>query len=278
MHRWAEHFSAKGIASAQILLTHADLRDRERLNNAREALLALLESAAVPVINENDTVATDEIRFGDNDQLSSMVVPLIGADLLLLLTDVDGILDQKNKRLRVMNDTSQIAALSPKNALGSGGISSKIEAARRATRSGAAAVVASALGDEVIKRVLSGEDIGTLFEPHVSKLKARKHWIAYTLRPRGVVVVDPGAARALRSGNTSLLPVGVIGIRGTFNAGDSVQLVSIDGTEVGRGLTRMGALEAARAAGKSTAELKPLLPHHGAQPLVVHKDDLVVTE
>lgn len=275
MQRYAEAFDARNLVIAQVLLTHADLADRERVNNARQALASLIDAGAIPVINENDTVATDEIRFGDNDQLAAMVTPLVGADLLLLLTDVAGVLDETGSRIAVMNGEARVANLRA-DGPGVGGMQSKIEAATKASRAGTAVVVAPALHPNVIADVIGGKDVGTLFPPHPTTLRARQHWIMYTLRPRGAVIVDDGAARAIKSGKSSLLPVGVIGVRGDFGAGDAVKLVTAQGAEIGRGLARMGSIEAARAAGKKGAELEALFAQAGAESIVVvHRDDLV---
>jgi glutamate 5-kinase len=277
MRRYEEAFGAVGLTAAQVLLTHADLADRERVNNAREALAALLEAGAVPVINENDTVATDEIKFGDNDQLAAMVTPLVCAELLILLTDVDGVLDGRGERIRTMSDSADVATLTRKSdAPGTGGMQSKMDAARKACRSGASVVIANASMPNVVARVIAGEDVGTLFPRSGPPLRARKHWIAYTLRPSGALLLDEGAARAVREGRSSLLPVGILGVRGQFNPGDSVCLLAPDGTEVARGLTRLGAVDAARAARKKGKELE-LLFGNGADLVVVHKDDLVTT-
>jgi len=276
MRHYDEAFASVGVTAAQVLLTHADLAERERANNAREALGALLEAGAVPIINENDTVATDEIRFGDNDQLASMVAPLIGADLLILLTDVEGVLDRKGKRISIFQESSEIGeveATGPK--VGSGGMASKLDAARKATRSGAAVVIASARVEGTISAILAGRDVGTFLPASARALRARKHWIAYTLRPKGAVLLDDGAARALRLGKHSLLPVGVVGVRGDFHAGDAISLLSLTGAEVGRGLARLSVAEVARAAGKPSEALAASLGVHGAELVVVHKDDLV---
>lgn len=277
MRRYDEAFAALGVTTAQVLLTHADLAERERMNNAREALLALLEAGAVPVINENDTVATEEIHFGDNDQLAAMVAPLLGADLLVLLTDVEGVLDENGQRISVMGDGDKLGNVRPSSApVGSGGIRSKIDAARKACRSGASVVIAGASQPGALGGILRGEDVGTLFPAEGTRLRARQHWIMFTLRPQGTVVLDAGAVNALRNGKASLLPVGVVGVRGEFDIGDSVLLVGPDGAEVGRGLARLGALDAAKAAGKKGAALEQVLGPGRADAVVVHKDDLVV--
>ncbi len=276
MHRYETALASVGLVAAQVLLTHADLAERNRVNNARRALAALLEAGAVPIINENDTVATDELRFGDNDQLASMVAPLVSADVVVFLTNVDGVLDERGQRIPVLQGDTVVAAHERrKNALGSGGIESKVDAARKAQLSGASAVVANAAEPNVLSRVLAGEDVGTLFQRIGVQLRARKHWIAYTLRPRGTVLLDAGAVEALRGKNRSLLPVGVLGVRGDFHPGDAVRLVGPDGDEVGRGLTRLGSIEVARAAGKRAAELEGLFGSD-RDVIVVHRDDLVV--
>lgn len=280
MRRYDEALGALGLTAAQVLLTHSDLADRERLNNAREALGALLDAGAVPVVNENDTVSTEEIRFGDNDQLASMVVPLIGADALVLLTDVEGVLDSRGRRIPVFTDESAVGELSPERrvSLGSGGIHSKIDAARKAARSGANVVIAPAKRPGILTSLFAGEDLGTLFPRTGAALRARKHWIAFTLRPRGAVLLDEGAARAVRAGKSSLLPIGVVGVRGEFNPGDAVRLIAPDGAEIGRGLTRLGALDASRSAGKKGVELTNLFGSEGADMVVIHKDDLVLSD
>lgn len=276
MRRWDEAFRVHQLTTAQILLTHADLADRERLNNAREAIAALLETGAVPIINENDTVATDEIRFGDNDQLAAMVAPLVGADLLILLTDVDGVLDPAGARIPEMRAAQDVGAGPAKNGeqVGSGGMPSKLSAAEKARHAGAAVVVANGLRPDVLSRIVAGEDEGTFFPRIGEVLRARKHWILFTLRPKGTLLLDAGAAVAIRSGTSSLLPVGVLGLRGQFNPGDSVRLVDPDGVEVGRGLTRLGALDVASAAGKRGPELEMRFGPASRDLVVVHKDDL----
>jgi glutamate 5-kinase len=278
MRRYDEAFAEVGLTVAQVLLTHADLADRERVNNARHAMAALLDAGAVPIVNENDTLATEEIRFGDNDQLAAMVSPLVGAELLVLLTDVEGVLDGRGRRISVMDDDSEVGTVrSSAQKVGSGGMASKLDAARKASRSGASVVIAPAGHQNVISEVLDGQDVGTLFPCSGPPLKARKHWIMFTLRPRGALLLDEGAVQAMRGGKASLLPVGVLGVRGQFNPGDSVRLVAPDGSEVGRGLTRLGALDVARSAGRKGSELELLFGSGGADLVIVHKDDLVIT-
>ncbi len=277
MRGWEAAFALRGVAVAQMLLSHADLSDRERYLNARGALDALLELGAVPVINENDTVAVDEIRFGDNDQLAAMVCTLADADLLVLLSDVEGLLSG-GARVSVVEDIDAAQALvAPKKGddVGSGGMSSKLDAARRASRRGVPVVIADARDGGVLAKILAGEDVGTFVVPSAARLPSRKHWIAYTLRPRGDLILDDGAARAIREGGRSLLPAGVIGVRGAFAPGDAVVLRSADGTEIGRGLTRYGTADAATLAGARTDEIRARLGFHGGDE-IVHRDDLVL--
>lgn len=277
MRRYDEAFAALGVTTAQVLLTHADLADRERMNNARGALAALLEAGAVPIVNENDTVSTEEIYFGDNDQLAAMVAPLVSAELLVLLTDVDGVLDPSGVRISVMAKDDATKVLPSASArVGSGGIESKIDAARKACRSGASVVVAPAAISGILGAIVRGDDVGTLFPCVEAPLRARQHWIAYTLRPHGTLVIDAGATTAVRSGKASLLPVGVIGVRGEFEPGDAVRIVAPDGSEIGRGLARLGALDAARAAGKKGKDLEAVLGSGTADAVMIHKDDLVL--
>lgn len=276
MRRYDEAFAREKISCAQVLLTYADLANRMRVNNARQALAALIEARVVPVINENDVVATDELRL-DNDQLAAMVAPLVAADLLVLLTDVEGVLDHNAERIGFLTPELEVTELQDtQRSFGSGGIQSKLVAAHKASQSGAWVVIASAAQRDVLSGILSGQDIGTLLPRVETALRARKHWIAYTLRPRGTLILDAGAVAAVAEEKRSLLPVGVLGVRGQFNPGDAVRLVTTAGTELGRGLTRLGAVDVARAAGKRGSELEVLFGN-GRDLIVVHRDDLVLT-
>ena len=263
MRAYEEAFEEHGIPIAQVLLTHADLADRARANNARDALAELLAAGAVPILNENDSVAVEEIKFGDNDQLAAMVTPLVDADLLVLLSDVEGVLDGSGKRIPIVRHGDDITTHIRKgtNDVGTGGMASKVEAARRAALAGANVVIAH-VGTLAIAR---GEDIGTLFVAAETRMAARKYWIAFTLRPRGDLVLDRGAAHAVQMKSTSLLSVGVLGVRGHFGAGDAVRLLDPDGAEIARGLVRLNAEDAAKAAGTKDAGV------------LVHRDELVVT-
>jgi len=286
MRAYEEAFSREQIAVAQVLLTHADLADRVRANNARAALSALFDAQAVPILNENDSVAIEEIRFGDNDALSAMVTPLVDADVLVLLSDVDGLLDHQGARVSVVRDVSAEAQhlvrsardasrlsqhADPEPRVGTGGMASKLEAARQASLAGAHVVLANARRESVIERIFAGDDEGTLVVAAARKLPAKKHWIAFTLRPRGDVWLDQGAAVAVCTKGKSVLAVGVTGVRGDFRAGDSVRVLGPDGTELGRGLARCSAVQAVGIAGSATKEPKASGPFE-----VVHRDDLVV--
>jgi glutamate 5-kinase len=271
MRAWEEAFEAHGIAIAQVLLTHADLADRARANNARGAIEALLDAGCVPILNENDAVAVEEIKFGDNDELSAMVTSLLGSDVLVLLSDVDGLLDAAGERVSVVHDVAAEAlplVRPKKSSAGTGGMASKIEAARRATLAGATVVIAGAMKPAVLSRIFEGKDEGTCFLAASRPLPAKKHWIAFTLRPRGDVWLDAGAVSAVKSKGTSVLAVGVAGVRGDFRAGDAVRVLSLEGVEIGRGLARCSAADAVLVAGRKEED--------GDRAVLVHRDALVV--
>ncbi|MEM9193022.1 MAG: glutamate 5-kinase [Myxococcota bacterium] len=276
MNEWQAAFDASGFTCAQILLTHSDLEDRDRYLNARAALEALLDFGAVPVVNENDSVATDEIRFGDNDVLAAMVATLVHADLLVLLTDVEGVLGDGGVRIPVADGEIESFITDEKSAVGSGGMRSKVDAARRASRSGVPTVIARA-DPGAVARVVGGKDIGTLFLPQGTRLASRKHWIAFTLRPRGTILVDQGAVAALVEKKRSLLPAGVLGVRGQFEASEPVRIVGPDGVEIGRGLCRYSVADVALLAGARTEQIGDRLGRDGGRE-IVHRDDLVILD
>jgi glutamate 5-kinase len=268
MRAYEEAFSAQGLKVAQVLLTHADLAHRARANNARAALSALLDAGVVPIINENDSVAIEEIKFGDNDQLSAMLSPLVDADLLLLLSDVDGLLDADGVRvpmIRSVRDEALPLIRSGKSDVGTGGMGSKVEAARKATLAGAHVVIADARREGIVGDVLAGRDVGTWFHRAEQRLSARRHWITFTLKPRGDLILDAGCIKAVRSRGVSVLSVGVLGVRGTFQVDDAVRLLDSEGREVARGISRFSVSESARLAG-------------GGGEVLVHRDDLVLTD
>lgn len=272
MRAYEEAFAASSVQVAQVLLTHADLQHRERYLNARAAIEALLELGAVPIINENDTVAVEEIRFGDNDQLAAMVATLVGAELLVLLSSVPGLLDAAGQRVPVVENIGAALDLVRPEASteGLGGMASKLDAAERATHRGIAVVLADAGDSEVLARILAGEDVGTLCPPSGRRLSSRRHWIAYTLKSRGAVVVDAGAAAALHCGQHSLLSAGVVGVRGDFEAGDALDICDIEGRVLARGLARHGLRHVAQMAGRRSQGSRQ------TDAVVVHRDDLVM--
>lgn len=262
-------FAVHGLVVAQVLLTHADLEHHERHLNARNTLVTLLRHGVVPIINENDAVSFTEIKFGDNDKLSALVASLLPADLLVILTTVDGVIENFGKaNARVLPAIEDITSSVEKLAGGTdsetavGGMKSKVEAAKIVVRSGIPLVIASGRKHDTLARVLSGENEGTLFQPKPRKLQSRKRWIGFFHHAKGTLFVDDGAKKALREQGKSLLPPGVTRFEGAFVAGDVVRICDVDGTEFARGLAKFGASEI--AAGKLT------------RVELVHRDDMVV--
>ena len=276
-------FQKHGIHTAQVLLTHEDLSSRQRYLNARSTLNTLLRMGAVPIINENDTVATDEIRFGDNDTLAALVANLVEADALIILTDQQGLYN-KDPRLHAdaeligeanANDPAILAMCGPGGALGRGGMRTKITAAQRAARSGAATLIASGRTDDVLLKIASGAELGTLLSPTTEKLAARKQWLAGHLVVRGSLKLDAGATRALSGSGVSLLAVGVNGVSGHFSRGDMVSCLSPDGHEIARGLVNYSAEEARKIMGKASHEIESTLGYVD-EPELIHRDNLVL--
>jgi len=271
------------LVVGQILLTHGGLADRERFLNARRTLNALLDRGAVPVVNENDSVATEELRFGDNDQLAAQVVNCCGADLLVLLTDVDGLYDRppgepgarRISELREVTPAVLEQAGGTGSELGSGGMRSKLQAARTAARFGVPTVIADGRRRTVLERIRVGEDTGTRVRPDRDRLSSRKHWIAYSRKPRGELRLDAGAVRALRDRRASLLPAGVVAVSGEFGIGDLVRCVGPGGGEVARGLISYGSAEVGRLLGQNSERIVEILGYsNGGQ--IIHRDDLVL--
>jgi len=283
---YQRRFARRGIQVAQVLLTRAGLEDRERFLNARHTLNELLRLGVVPIVNENDTVATEEIRFGDNDNLSAQIVNLISADLLVILTDVDGLHHEKPVTGRskpplfgVIEDiTAEIeaAAVGSSNAFGRGGMITKLQAARSAARSGAATVLCNSASKDILTRLAAGELNGTLVLPG-ERLASKKHWLAYTSRTQGELIIDEGAASALLDSGRSLLPAGIVEVRGRFRVGDSVSCVTETGTELARGLTAYASDEVERIKGIVTGKIVAVLGYSNGNE-VIHRDDLVVLE
>jgi glutamate 5-kinase len=280
MRLWDEAFSKTGLAAAQILLTREDLRHRDRYLNARNTIQELLRLGAVPVINENDTVAVEEIKFGDNDVLSALVAGLCGADLLILLTDQEGLYSADP---RVVPDARLIqnvgegghgAEIGKAGPDGSGGMASKVGAAKMAATSGIPTVIARGSRRGILKAVLEGQERGTLFEPREAPLAQRKRWLAFASHPKGEIHVDAGARDALSRSARSLLPSGVRQVARSFEAGDVVSLVA-EGVEFARGLTNYGSKDLEKIKGKKTVEIEGLL---GAKrpDEVVHRDNMAL--
>jgi len=277
MQAYEDAFSKHGIPVAQVLLTHAAVKDRERYINVQRAMDALFELGCVPIINENDAVSTEELKFGDNDQLAAMVAPLVSADLLVLLTDVEGLLDDNKMRIPVVSDPEQVRQFIWQHSsnVSLGGMLSKVGAAERALRGGLPVVIGPASDTHVLQRIMDGEDIGTLFLPAGVKLASRKHWIAFALKMRGVITVDDGAARALVQHKRSLLAAGITGVRGEFEADDAVSIESGDGRELARGLVRYDVSDVRKLLGARSDEIEQRVGHFVGEE-IVHRDDLVV--
>jgi glutamate 5-kinase len=278
MQHWEHAFAVHDRAIGQVLLTHDDLGDRRRFLSARLTLRALLDRRVVPIINENDTVATEEIKFGDNDQLAALVVNLVSADALVILTDVEGVRDASGVRMPIVHDIDRDAAPvagGSTSGVGSGGMASKVGSARIVTRTGVPAVIAPGREPDVLVRVLEGLDIGTLFPAPARALSSRKHWIAYGAKPAGRVVVDDGAARAMTAAGKSLLPAGIVAVEGAFLLGDTVSVVTRAGAEVARGLAAYGADELREISGLQSADIEARLGYKSLDE-AIHRDDLVI--
>jgi len=277
-------FRAHGLHAAQVLLTHEDMADRTRYLNARSTLRTLLELRAVPIINENDTVATDEIRLGDNDTLGALVTNLIEADCLVILTDQPGLYTADPRKDVGATLVTNAQAGDPElermaggagSSVGTGGMLTKILAAKRAARSGAHTIICSGREPRVLMRLAAGEAVGTQLVARQAPLAARRQWLADHLQLRGGLVLDEGAVRALREDGKSLLPVGVKAVTGDFSRGEVVAVSDAAGREIARGLTNYSASEARRIAGKPTAAIETELGYVD-EPELIHRDNLVV--
>ncbi len=279
MDVWAAAFAAHQRPVAQLLLTREDVDDRTRFLNVRNTIAAVHDLGAVPIINENDSISTDElvkITFGDNDILAALVTHALRADLLVLLTGVDGLLDPAGQPVRLVENVVDAHELvrADKSAGGKGGMNSKIEAARMVTESGEALVVANGREASVLPRILDGEALGTLFVPSGPKRSSRSRWIG-SVRPAGRIIVDDGAAKALVEKNRSLLPAGIVRVEGVFARGDAVSIESSDGKLIARGLCNYGNADVERIRGKRTPEVRALLAE-AAYDEVVHRDNMVL--
>ncbi|MEN0106184.1 MAG: glutamate 5-kinase [Pseudomonas sp.] len=281
---WESSFAQHGRHTAQILLTHDDLSDRKRYLNARSTLRTLVDLGAIPVINENDTVVTDEIRFGDNDTLAALVANLVEADLLVILTDRDGMFDADPRHnpdaqliyeARADDPALDAVAGGVGGALGRGGMQTKLRAARLAARSGAHTVIVGGAIEQVLARLKSGERLGTLLAPERGLLAARKQWLAGHLQTRGTLQLDAGAVKALLQSHKSLLPVGVKGVQGNFRRGEMVVCVDPEGREIARGLANYSAVEAQKIVGQPSDAIERLLGYVD-EPELVHRDNLIL--
>jgi len=279
-----DNFQRHDLHAAQVLLTHDDLSNRQRYLNARSTLLTLLKFGVVPVINENDAVATEEIRFGDNDTLAALVANLVEAELLIILTDQKGLYTgdpslfpnaQLISEISVNDARLESMAGDSRSGLGRGGMSTKVSAARLASRSGASTVVAAGAVDNVITKVISGYNLGTYFLPDIEPLLARKRWLAGQLQVKGQLILDPGAVKVLKSNGKSLLAVGVKAISGQFERGELVSCKDESGNEIARGLINYGNTEAKLIAGKNSNEFEKILGYADDSALI-HRDNLVL--
>jgi glutamate 5-kinase len=272
------------MTAAQVLLTRDDLANRRRYLNARNTLMTLLEYGVVPVINENDTVVIDEIRFGDNDNLSAMATNLVEAQLLVILSDVDGLYDsdpRKNAAAKLISEveriTPDIEAMAGKEAtiLGTGGMTTKLKAAKRATLYGAGTAIINGVTPHNLLYLFDGHELGTYFLPARDPMAARKHWIAFTKKPKGKLLLDEGAQTAVAERGKSLLPSGIRQLDGTFERGDAVRLCDLNGDEFAKGVTNYNSAELIRIIGRNTREIVQILGYQYGDE-VVHRDNMVI--
>jgi glutamate 5-kinase len=279
MDVWADAFEPHKLPVAQLLLTREDVDHRARFLNVRNTIHAAHELGAIPIINENDTISTDElikITFGDNDILAALVAGALRADLLILLSTVDGLLDASGHRVPLVENLDQISHLvrNEKSMLGKGGMPSKLEAARIVTSAGEPLVVAGGRAPNVLPRILDGEEIGTLFVPSRDRRSARSRWIG-ARRTSGTIIIDPGAVRALVERNKSLLPAGIVRVEGTFQPGDAVAIADASGQIIARGLSNYSAEDVERIKGRKSADARALMGQKSYDE-VVHRDNLVL--
>lgn len=285
MALYERYFSKFKKSVAQVLLTHDDLADRQRYLNAKHTFQMLLESSIIPIVNENDTVAVEEMKFGDNDHLSALVATLLEADLLVILSDVEGVYDRDphlspEARLipliRKVNEIQSQIADGSRSPLGTGGMLSKVGAAEKAAAAGIPTVITTGLIRGSIARVLDpAEALGTLVLPQVNRLRNRKHWIAYNLKPAGDLIVDAGAHQALVQNKKSLLPSGLKEVRGSFGVGECVRCLDVEGREFARGLVNYSAQELNQIKGLHTSRIEKVLGYK-AYDEIIHRDDLVL--
>ncbi len=280
MKAYDEDFKTRGKIVAQVLLTREDLEDRKRYLNAKSTLLTILDYGAIPIINENDTVSVEEIKFGDNDTLASLVTNLIGADLLIILSDVDGLYRYQGKGeiidivKEITEDIERLARGTDKEE-SVGGMVTKIRASKVVTDSGIPLIIANGKTDDILIKVVDGKRVGTLFVPKLNKMTARKRWIAFSTRSKGLVVVDSGAKQALAERKKSLLPSGIIGIEGKFEAGDIISIKDEKGKEFARGLVNYSSEEVKKIRGAKSQEIEARLGYKYYDE-VIHRDNLAI--
>ena len=278
-------FMRHGVHAAQILLSHEDLSDRTRYLNARSTLTTLLDMAVVPVVNENDTVATAELCFGDNDTLAALVANLINADVMVVLTDQDGVFDADPRSnpeasfipVASANDNSLSAVAGKGTSLGRGGMVTKISAARLAARSGTYTIIANGREDQILQRIADGEDIGTLLQADSEPVTARKQWLAGQLTLKGKLRLDDGAVKVLKNSGKSLLAVGINDVSGNFTRGDMVVCIDGAGREVARGLVNYDVAEVKKLKGQSSEQIEALLGYAGEEE-IIHRDNLILSD
>jgi len=284
MSRYSLSFQRFKEEVAQVLLTYDDFADRRRFLNARNTILTLLSSGVVPVINENDTVSVEEIKFGDNDNLSALTTNLIEADLLIMLSDTDGLYDKdpkadkSAKKIAVVEDIDSlmIPRMGAKAGFyGTGGIASKVSAAKKAAHFGSSTIIANGTEPDILARIFDGEDVGTLILPKEDRLTSKKHWIAYSTRPSGRVFVDNGAKAALLEKGRSLLPSGIVRVEGSFEAGEVIHCVDEKGMEFARGVVNYSSQEVDKIKGLKTGRIEDVLGYR-VYDEVIHRDNLVV--
>jgi glutamate 5-kinase len=284
MQNYEQAFDRHGVKVAQILLTRNDLANRRRYLNARNTLFTLLNWKVIPIINENDTVVVEEIQFGDNDNLSALISSVVQADLLIILTDIDGLYDQDPRQYKDADRIPLVekvdmklerAASRQPGVIGSGGMFSKIQAAKKAASVGIPTIIAHGLKPNIVERIFAGEEEGTLFLSQPTKLRSRQYWLAYTTNPAGDIVVDDGARQVLQYQGKSLLPAGVIGVNGRFSAGSAVRLIDASGEVIGIGLSNYSANDLACIKGLKTCNIQQSLGYKGYDE-VVHRDNMVI--
>jgi glutamate 5-kinase len=284
MRAYEEALAPHGLKAAQLLLTSEDLGSRQRFLNARATIDTLLGFGIIPIINENDTVVVEEIKFGDNDNLSALVTNVAESDLLVILTDVEGLYNAdpgQNPGARLIPLVKTItrelerAAGGSASGIGTGGMATKVAAARKAGKNGVPTILVAGKREGILTAAMRGEEVGTLFLPQGTGLNRRKHWIAYTLKPAGRVIVDDGARNVLLKRGTSLLPSGIVGVEGRFERGACVRICGEDGREFARGLSDYSSSEIARLAGHKSSEIEELLGYRYAD-VVIHRDNMVL--